>query len=72
MNKYLLVLPGGSERRRAWGESYADFFCESFDKMFVIPYSHRGTEEKNLDFTIKLWKIAGTINNDIRSFIGIF
>jgi len=59
--KNLLVLAGGSERNRAWGEGCADAYCGWFDTTVFLQYDHWETGEKNLDFPLELQKIKHTV-----------
>ena len=59
--KRLLVLAGGSERNRAWGEGCVESYGAWFDSTFFLHYNHWATGEKNLDFPAELQKIKETI-----------
>jgi hypothetical protein len=59
--KNLLVLAGGSERNRAWGEACVLAYRDWFDMTFFPQYDHWATGEKNLDFPIELQKIKDTV-----------
>jgi hypothetical protein len=59
--KKLLVLAGGSERNRAWGEGCADAYRGWFDMTFFPQYNHWATGEKNLDYPAELQKIKETV-----------
>lgn len=59
--KNLLVLAGGSERNRAWGEACAEAYRGWFDMTFFPHYNHWATGEKNLDFPTELQKIKDTV-----------
>lgn len=59
--KKLLVLAGGSERNRAWGEGCVEAYQGWFDLTFFPHYNHWATGEKNLDFEAELQKIQETV-----------
>jgi len=59
--KNLLVLAGGSERNRAWGEACAHAYRGWFDMTYFLQYEHWATGEKNLDFLTELQKIEDTV-----------
>jgi hypothetical protein len=59
--KNLLVLAGGSERNRAWGEACVDAYRGWFDMTFFPHYDHWASGEKNLDFPAELQKIRDTV-----------
>ncbi len=59
--KNLLVLAGGSERNRAWGEACAEAYRGWFDMTFFPHYDHWVSGEKNLDFPAELQKIKDTV-----------
>ena len=58
--KKLLILPGNSERNRAWGEVCAEYFKDAYDLTCLIHYDHWGTEQTTIDFEAELEKIAAT------------
>lgn len=59
--KKLLVLAGGSERNRVWGEGCVEAYQGWFDATFFSQYNHWATGEKNLDFPTELQKIKETV-----------
>lgn len=55
--KKLLILPGNSQRNKAWGEACAQHFLDWFDVVYVQNYNHWSTGEQRIDFEAEIEKI---------------
>ncbi len=62
--KKLLILPGNSQRNKAWGEACAQYFLDWFDVVYVQNYNHWSTGEQRIDFEAEIEKIEITVDDN--------
>jgi hypothetical protein len=62
--KKLLVVPGNSQRNKAWGEAAAQHFLEWFDVIYVQNYNHWSTGEERINFADEIEKIDVTVTDN--------
>jgi hypothetical protein len=49
--KHLIVLPGNSQKNKAWGELMLAEYATQFDSAFMLEYDHWESGETNINFT---------------------
>lgn len=53
----IILVPGKSEKNKAWIEEIASIFKTHYPTTFTLQYSHWGTENNDLDFDLELEKL---------------
>ncbi len=48
--RHLIVLPGNSQKNKAWGELMLAEYATQFDSSFMLEYDHWVSGEANIDF----------------------
>jgi len=61
--KKLIVLPGNSERNRAWGEGAVAGFGSEFDEVYMQTYDHWGTGSKEMNVEAELAKLQNVVRD---------
>ncbi len=49
--RHLIVLPGNSQKNKAWGELILTEYAAQFDSAFMLEYDHWESGEANINFT---------------------
>src|SRR6056297_2163552 len=55
--RYLIILPGGSVRNKAWADGAEEAFGSYFDSVHKQYWEHWETGEENIDFSVELKKL---------------
>ncbi|MFM2339582.1 MAG: hypothetical protein RLZZ360_218 [Candidatus Parcubacteria bacterium] len=48
--RHLIVLPGNSQKNKAWGELMLEHYAPEFDSSFMLEYDHWESEKTTIDF----------------------